>query len=85
MNTSSQAAKLFENLEGKEIWHITAPAGVSLAQLKEMTMDKALSGAAVLNYKDQDYGFSTAETNEKVPCEVLMPQRNGYKASTYTS
>lgn len=47
-------------------------------------MDKALAGAAVLNYKDQDYGFSTVENNEKVPCEVLVPQKNGYKARTYT-
>lgn len=74
---------MFENLQGKQIWHITAPAGVSLSQLKDIAMDKALAGQSILNYKDTDYGFSTAEKTEEGACEVLVPHKNGYKAGAY--
>jgi len=49
--TVSKSAGLLDNLEGKQIWHITAPVGVSLKDLKELAMDKAMGGEAVLSYK----------------------------------
>jgi hypothetical protein len=71
---------VFENLGGKQVWHITAPAGVSISQLKEFAMDKALAGGAVFSHKGSEYGFSTGDQNEDVPCEVLVPTKKGYKA-----
>ncbi|KAH3992853.1 hypothetical protein HBI56_199750 [Parastagonospora nodorum] len=78
--TMSKSARIFDNLEGKQIWHITAPVGVSLNDLKEIAMDSALNGGAVLQHKGTSYGFSTSEEREHVSCEVMVPHKNGYKA-----
>ncbi|KAF2794987.1 hypothetical protein K505DRAFT_274122 [Melanomma pulvis-pyrius CBS 109.77] len=80
LHSSSPAVRLFENLEGKQIWHITAPANVSLASLKELAMDKALEGDAVLKHNSIDYGFSAGGKNEHATRSVLIPQQRGFKA-----
>jgi hypothetical protein len=77
---TSSAAKIFNNLQGKQVWHITAPAGVSLKELASIPMDKAMKGEPVLSQKDANYGFSTTEKSEDGPREVLVPQKNGYSA-----
>ena len=77
--TTSNTASLFENLQGKQIWHITAPAGVSLKDLKQLAMDHALEGKAVMRYKGTDYGFSKTDKSENSAREVLVPQKTGYK------
>ncbi|KAI4633441.1 hypothetical protein J4E83_001908 [Alternaria metachromatica] len=76
--TISKSTGLFDNLEGKQIWHITAPAGVSLKDLSELAMDKAMKGDAVLSYKGTDYGFSQTESEDGTR-EVLLPRNNGMK------
>ncbi|KAJ4990791.1 hypothetical protein SVAN01_03800 [Stagonosporopsis vannaccii] len=78
--TTSKAAKIFDNLQGKQVWHITAPAGVSLKELESISMDKAMKGDSVLSQKGANYGFSTTEKSEDGPREVLVPQKNGYSA-----
>jgi hypothetical protein len=80
--TMSKSAHIFDNLEGKQIWHITAPAGVSMKDLKEMAMDRAMKGEAILDYKGTSYGFLTSEHGENTACEVMVPQQNGYKSGT---
>lgn len=77
---TSSAAKIFSNLQGKQVWHITAPAGVSLKELASISMDKAMKGESVLSQKGANYGFSTTEKSEDGPREVLVPQKNGYSA-----
>lgn len=76
--TGSKAAKIFDNLQGKQVWHITAPAGVSLKELQTIAMDKAMKGDSILSQKGTDYGFSTTEKSEDGPREVLVPGKNGY-------
>ncbi|KAJ8105088.1 hypothetical protein OPT61_g10390 [Boeremia exigua] len=78
--TTSKAAKIFDNLQGKQVWHITAPAGVSLKELESISMDKAMKGDSILSQKGTDYGFSKTEKSEDGPREVLVPQKNGYSA-----
>jgi hypothetical protein len=78
--TISKAARLFDNLEGKQLWHVTVPAGISLKNLKEISMDKVIRGEAVLSHKDRNYGLATMEKSEEGAREVLIPQKNGYKA-----
>ncbi|KAF2707415.1 hypothetical protein K504DRAFT_458858 [Pleomassaria siparia CBS 279.74] len=75
----SQASKMFDNLQEKQIWHFTAPADVSLASIKDIAMDKALQGEAVLNHKGIDYGFSAAEKSERAHA-VLIPRLRGFEA-----
>lgn len=62
------------------MWHITAPAGVSVKDLKMLAMDKALTGEAILNYKGTDYGFAKTKKGEEVAREVLVPQDVGYQS-----
>ncbi|KAF1922636.1 uncharacterized protein M421DRAFT_426705 [Didymella exigua CBS 183.55] len=79
--TGSKAAKIFENLQGKQIWHITAPAGVSLKELQTIAMDKAMKGDAILSHQGTNYGFSTTEKSEDGPREVLVPGKHGYRTA----
>lgn len=81
--TTSKAASIFDHLDGKQVWHITAPAGVSLKELKQLAMDKAMAGEAILNSNGADYGFSKPEKSEEGMREVLVPQRDGYRASMF--
>lgn len=78
--TTSHSSHIFDSLEGKQLWHITAPAGVSLKDLKEIAMDRAMNGEIVLDYKGTSYGFSRMEQSDDGACEVMIPQKNGYKA-----
>ncbi|KAJ4365757.1 hypothetical protein N0V83_008377 [Neocucurbitaria cava] len=80
--TTSKAASIFDHLDGKQVWHITAPAGVSLKELKQLAMDKAMAGEAILNSNGADYGFSKPEKSEEGMREVLVPQRDGYRAAS---
>lgn len=81
--TASKAAKIFDNLQGKQVWHITAPAGVSLKELENIAMNKAMNGESILSYKGTDYGLSATEKSEDGPREVLVPQKAGYGAGTF--
>ncbi|KAF1843804.1 uncharacterized protein K460DRAFT_418802 [Cucurbitaria berberidis CBS 394.84] len=80
VRTTSKAASIFDNLEGKQVWHITAPAGVSLEDLKQVAMDKAMEGEAIWHHEGADYGLSKTEKSEEGTREVLVPQSDGYKA-----
>lgn len=79
-SAATKGANIFSNLHRKQIWHITAPVGVSLKDLKQMAMEKALDGKAILNYKGAEYGFSRTRMSEEGAREVLLPQKTGYKA-----
>jgi hypothetical protein len=81
--TTSKAISIFDNLQGKQVWHITAPAGVSLKDLQEIAMDTAMEGEAVMKYKNTDYCFGRTEKSEDGAREVLVPQKNGYKAGMF--
>lgn len=78
--TTPRAAHMFENLEGKQIWHITAPAGLSLKELKEIAMGKVMSGEAILDYKGTSYGFSKTDVSEAGEREVLIADKEGFRA-----
>ena len=77
--TMSRCTGLFDNLEGKQVWHLTAPANVSLKELKELAMEKALGGEAVMSYKGTDYGLSQTEKSEDSTREVFVPKKDGMK------
>jgi hypothetical protein len=82
--TISKSTGLFDNLDGKQVWHITAPAGVSLKDLSELAMDKAMKGDAILSYKGTDYGFAQTEKSEDGTREVLLPRKNGMEPGSFT-
>ncbi|KAL8708777.1 MAG: hypothetical protein Q9225_007555 [Loekoesia sp. 1 TL-2023] len=85
VRSSSIVQHLFakENLQRKQIWHITAPASVPISSIKEVPIRKVDSGGSILSYKDADYGLVTEadeNPNEKV---LLIPssEDNGYRVA----
>lgn len=77
---SSPSTAVLDNLKGKQIWHITAPANVSLKDLKQLTMEQAKKGQAVLKHKNASYGFTNVEEEDSGVHEVIVPRQDGYKA-----
>ncbi|KAF2198570.1 hypothetical protein GQ43DRAFT_474415 [Delitschia confertaspora ATCC 74209] len=79
-NTSASTTNAFKGLKGKQIWHITAPAGVPVQKIKELALEKISDGNSVLNYKGIDYGFIAGDANETDTMKVMVPSSNGYVA-----
>lgn len=67
-----------KKLEGKQIWHITAPATVPITSIKEVALDKVFRGDAILEYNGKSYGFKADTEGEKRTTRVLMPGAKGY-------
>ncbi|TEY84206.1 hypothetical protein BOTCAL_0019g00300 [Botryotinia calthae] len=79
---SSKAPQLFSksNLEGKEIWYITAPASVPIASVMEMSLRDAKLGKAVFSQNGNDYGFVHDPLDDKAYTKILLPSnsKDGY-------
>ncbi|KAK1050753.1 hypothetical protein LTR12_007974 [Friedmanniomyces endolithicus] len=63
--SAAPRSKLFAStsLEGKQIWHISAPSGVPLASISEVAIDATSSGKPVLKYKGFDYVLTESESD----------------------
>ncbi|KAL2039416.1 hypothetical protein N7G274_007688 [Stereocaulon virgatum] len=86
IHPSSKAAALFSptNLEGKEIWHIMAPASVPISAIKEVPTQSVQSRTSIMFYKGADYCL-VPETGAEAPSNraLLLPstQTNDYRIS----
>jgi hypothetical protein len=80
---SSAVSKEFNasSLEGKQIWYISAPAEVPLAELETISLENAKLGNALLTHNSSKYGFVADDENSKKNLYVSMPGRNGYNFS----
>ncbi|CBX98040.1 hypothetical protein IAQ61_010145 [Plenodomus lingam] len=77
---TSKAASIFDDLDGKQVWHIKAPAGISFKELHTLSLEEAFGGQTILNHKGTDYGFLQTEKSEHTPREVLVPEKSSLKA-----
>ncbi|KAL8946744.1 MAG: hypothetical protein Q9222_006902 [Ikaeria aurantiellina] len=82
---SSQQQDIFAraNLEGKQIWHIMAPATVPIASIKEVPIKEFEAGESILSYKENDYGFLT-ESDASFDSKVLLlpfTEQNAYRSA----
>jgi hypothetical protein len=68
------------NLDGKQVWHINAPVGISLKELKELVMAQALDGKTVIQHKEKSYGFQKIEEGDNSERQVIVPRQDGYQA-----
>jgi hypothetical protein len=68
---ASDSASLFENLQGKQIWHISAPDTVSIDAIKELDIQAALQGQPILTKDGVDYNMHPALVSSDV---LLLPQ-----------
>ncbi|PQE13381.1 hypothetical protein CJF31_00008396 [Rutstroemia sp. NJR-2017a BVV2] len=80
---SRKSSQLFgdSNLEGKQIWYITAPASVSIDTIKDMSLRGARSGKVVLSQKGNEYGFVEDTAENKTYTKLMLPNKakNGYR------
>lgn len=86
------ASKLSEvlapsNLEGKQIWHITALESVPISLVKEVLIQNIGNGASVLEYDGANYGLvPELEAEQASSRALLLPstQGNSYRPAKNT-
>ena len=86
------ASKLSEilapsNLQGKQIWYITAPESVPISLVKEFSTQKIGNGASILEYQGAKYGLIPESEVEQASRRALfLPsnQTNEYQSSKTT-
>lgn len=71
---SSQVQNIFKDLEGKQIWHISAPASFPISKLESLNVPTALNGEPVLQHKGISYTMSRGDNGETA---LLTPKPNG--------
>lgn len=69
------------SLEGKQIWLISAPASVPIADLKSIPVSNPKAGEVVLSNNGND--FALAHGNEAQKAYVLIPAQGGKKGLKY--
>ncbi|KAH9826601.1 DNA-directed RNA polymerase I [Teratosphaeria destructans] len=74
------AAMPVESLGGKQIWHITAPSGVPLSSIAEVSLDVLRSGKPVLSHKGADYTLNEENVGDANPY-IYLPGKDGYIAA----
>lgn len=67
---ASQSTSLFENLSGKQIWHISAPASLSLQSITELDIQAALQGRCILTKTGTDYNMHPTPSQHEI---LLLP------------
>ncbi|KAL8646656.1 MAG: hypothetical protein Q9210_006011 [Variospora velana] len=77
--SSTKIRKLFtkEELSGKQIWHITAPASVPIESIQEVPIQKVTSGASIMSHKNADYGLVTEANINSTEKVLLVPSSEG--------
>ena len=74
------------NLTGKQIWNITAPAGVPLSNIKEVAQAHVKKGDKILSFNGNDYSFVSGNLSDTIDMKLLVPTKNGtaYRTGMYT-
>lgn len=79
---SSSVSSLLSNLQGKQVFHVTAPAFLPLSAVREVSLAKVMRGEPVLNYKGVDYGIPTESQQEHGAQALLLYNK---ETGTYQS
>ncbi|DAA75023.1 TPA_exp: Uncharacterized protein A8136_2121 [Trichophyton benhamiae CBS 112371] len=74
----SDISQLLSNLDGKQLWHITAPIGIPVSSIESLAMDAITSGEPVLTHKGTAYKLQENQLggSEKQK-SLLVPDKNG--------
>ncbi|KAM0798674.1 DNA-directed RNA polymerase I subunit RPA34.5-domain-containing protein [Usnea florida] len=75
------------NLQGKQIWHITAPDTVPISLVKEVSTENIGNGASVLEYRGAKYGLVPESDAEQASSRALLlpsTQTDDYRPSKTT-
>ena len=83
-----EASQLFKksNLEGKQIWYMTAPASVPISSIQKTSLVKITNGNAVLSHNGNDYRIIQDSSEDITYTKVMVPKSSddGYRAGSYT-
>jgi hypothetical protein len=79
---SSQLLKE-SNLQGKQIWYITAPASVPLSSVKEFSLLDIKERRKILSHDGDNYSFVQDASEAKTSTKILVPNASddGYRSS----
>jgi DNA-directed RNA polymerase I subunit RPA34.5 len=71
---------VLEDMAGKQVWHITAPASIPLTLIKDFDLDAVKSGSPVLVHEGRHYALVTGSIESH---QLLLPGETGcsYKRS----
>ncbi|KAI7977319.1 hypothetical protein EIK77_004735 [Talaromyces pinophilus] len=69
---SAAISSALSNLEGKQVFHITAPSHLPLSEIKQIAFGKAASGEPILSHKGVDYGLVETTRQQKQSSETLL-------------
>lgn len=80
--TASQAYRLFQpgNLDGKQLWHITAPASVPISSVTSVALESIKKGEAALTHNGAEYGFVNQGGERKRSRLLVAGEGEGYRA-----
>jgi hypothetical protein len=68
-------------LEGKQIWHITAPSNVGISSLHDFALETVASNQAILSHDSVEYVFKEDTNPGNDYATILEPMRDGYKST----
>ncbi|EED20218.1 conserved hypothetical protein [Talaromyces stipitatus ATCC 10500] len=69
---SAAVSSALSNLEGKQVFHISAPSYLPLSEIKQIDFGKATSGEPILSHKGVDYGLMENSRQQKQGLETLL-------------
>ncbi|PSS09061.1 hypothetical protein M430DRAFT_53620 [Amorphotheca resinae ATCC 22711] len=85
VNGTTKSSQLFKesNLQGKQIWYITAPASAPLSSIEELSLLDIKEHRKVLSHKGDNYGFFEDESEATAITKVLVPSSSddGYRSA----
>lgn len=65
-------------LSGKQLWHISVPAGMPIQDLKEISWDKAMKGEPIIDYKSESYGIISEGDIGATEDRLMVLEADGY-------
>jgi len=89
IDDSPKASKFLKksNLEGKQIWYITAPASVSISSIEKISLQDIKDGKPILLHEGSNYGFAQDIAQDKTYTKIMAPNESndGYCTGKYIS
>lgn len=80
---AADGSSVLPNVDGKQIWHISAPSNFSLSTLKELSLDSIRSGQPVAVQDDIEYVWSEDTDLSGAKTTLMIPSGDGYKPTEH--
>ncbi|KAK2743273.1 hypothetical protein FQN57_004962 [Myotisia sp. PD_48] len=74
---STELLDLFSDLDGKKLWHITAPSSVPISSIEHLAMESVAKGEPILTYNGNSYKLREDQLEGKKSKSLLVPHKHG--------